>query len=152
RPPEPPLTAPAVPATWLCCTPAASCAPHASSESGDPCRTAPRPAPRYAAIAPAARWHAGGMRSAAERLIGRLRRYVADERVLGAIGDVPREVFVAPEPRAEAWRNRPLPIGEGQTISQPLVVARMAELLALTPEDRVLDVGTGSGYHAAILA
>ena len=92
------------------------------------------------------------MRTPAERLVGRLRRYVADERVLRAIAEVPRERFVAPEHRGEAWRNRPLPIGAGQTISQPLVVARMVELLALAPGDRVLDVGTGSGYHAAIRA
>jgi protein-L-isoaspartate(D-aspartate) O-methyltransferase len=54
--------------------------------------------------------------------------------------------------RGEAWENAPLPIGSGQTISQPLVVARMCELLELAPTDRVLDVGTGSGYHAALLA
>ena len=54
--------------------------------------------------------------------------------------------------RWAAWRNRPLPLACGQTISQPLVVARMCELLEVRPEDRVLDVGTGSGYHAAILA
>jgi protein-L-isoaspartate(D-aspartate) O-methyltransferase len=87
-----------------------------------------------------------------ERLIGRLRRHVADERVLVAIAEVPRQRFVPPEYRDAAWRNRPLPIGAGQTISQPLGVARMAEALDLAPEDRVLDVGTGSGYHAAILA
>ncbi|HEX8105744.1 MAG TPA: protein-L-isoaspartate(D-aspartate) O-methyltransferase, partial [Solirubrobacteraceae bacterium] len=59
---------------------------------------------------------------------------------------------VAPDQLAEAWENRPLPIGEGQTISQPLVVARMCALLELRPGVRVLDVGTGSGYHAALLA
>ena len=92
------------------------------------------------------------MRPAPERLARRLRRYVADERVLAAIAGVPRDRFVPPEYRGQAWRNAPLPIGAGQTISQPLVVARMAEVLSLTPEDRVLDVGTGSGYHAAVLA
>jgi protein-L-isoaspartate(D-aspartate) O-methyltransferase len=65
---------------------------------------------------------------------------------------VPRERFVPEDLRERAWENGPLPIGEGQTISQPLVVARMCELLRLTPGDRVLDVGTGSGYHAAVLA
>ena len=59
---------------------------------------------------------------------------------------------IAPTRNAEAWDNVPLPIGAGQTISQPLVVARMCELLELRESDRVLDVGTGSGYHAAILA
>jgi protein-L-isoaspartate(D-aspartate) O-methyltransferase len=77
---------------------------------------------------------------------------VADERVLAAIASVPRPCFVAPEDREHAWENIALPIGAGQTISQPLVVARMLELLRLTPTDRVLDVGTGSGYHAALLA
>src|SRR5262249_45796915 len=68
------------------------------------------------------------------------------------MGAVPRDLFV-PEPlAADAWDNVPLPIGCGQTISQPLVVARMCELLELSREDRVLDVGTGSGYHAAVLA
>jgi protein-L-isoaspartate(D-aspartate) O-methyltransferase len=65
---------------------------------------------------------------------------------------VPRDAFVPPELRDRAWEDGPLPIGEGQTISQPLVVARMCELLELTGGERVLDVGTGSGYHAAVLA
>ena len=89
---------------------------------------------------------------APERLINTLRRYVSDERVLAAIAEVPRDRFVPPDLRAEAWENIPLPIGSGQTISQPLVVARMCELLELTGDDTVLDVGTGSGYHAALLA
>ena len=89
---------------------------------------------------------------APERLINTLRRYVSDERVLAAIAAVPRDRFVPPDLRAEAWQNIPLPIGSGQTISQPLVVARMCELLELTGGDTVLDVGTGSGYHAALLA
>jgi protein-L-isoaspartate(D-aspartate) O-methyltransferase len=87
-----------------------------------------------------------------DRLAARLRRIVADERVLDAIAQVPRDVFVAGPWRWAAWRNRALPIACGQTISQPLVVARMCELLELRPEDRVLDIGTGSGYHAAVLA
>ena len=65
---------------------------------------------------------------------------------------VPREQFVPAELRGRAWENGPLPIGRGQTISQPLVVARMCELLRLQGCERVLDVGTGSGYHAAVLA
>jgi protein-L-isoaspartate(D-aspartate) O-methyltransferase len=85
-------------------------------------------------------------------LLAVLRRYIRDERVLAAIGAVPRELFVAPELRSRAWQNSPLPIGNGQTISQPLVVARMCEALELGGDERILDVGTGSGYHAAVLA
>jgi protein-L-isoaspartate(D-aspartate) O-methyltransferase len=89
---------------------------------------------------------------APDRLMSTLRRHVADERVLSVIASVPRERFVPPDLREEAWENIPLPIGAGQTISQPLVVARMCELLELTGDETVLDVGTGSGYHAALLA
>jgi protein-L-isoaspartate(D-aspartate) O-methyltransferase len=87
-----------------------------------------------------------------DRLLHTLRAHVRDKRVLEAMRAVPRDLFVPPELAAEAWQNAPLPIGAGQTISQPLVVARMCELLELTGAERVLDVGTGSGYHAAILA
>lgn len=72
--------------------------------------------------------------------------------MLQAIASVPREVFVPPSLRARAYENVALPIGHGQTISQPLVVARMLELLAPMPFERALDIGTGSGYHAALLA
>jgi protein-L-isoaspartate(D-aspartate) O-methyltransferase len=72
--------------------------------------------------------------------------------VLDAVRSVPRNLFVPEGLRGEAWDNVPLPIGAGQTISQPLVVARMCELLELGGRERVLDVGTGSGYHAALLA
>jgi protein-L-isoaspartate(D-aspartate) O-methyltransferase len=92
------------------------------------------------------------MPAAPERLMRTLRRYVDDERVLAAMADVPRDRFVPPDLLDEAWENIPLPIGAGQTISQPLVVARMCELLELTGDETVLDVGTGSGYHAAVLA
>jgi protein-L-isoaspartate(D-aspartate) O-methyltransferase len=85
-------------------------------------------------------------------LLAELRPLIADRRVLEAIAAVPRDAFVAPADRARAWDNVALGIGCGQTISQPLVVARMCELLAVEPGDRVLDVGTGSGYHAAVLA
>lgn len=73
-------------------------------------------------------------------------------RVRAAMSDVPRHEFVPPEQRSAAYRNAPLPIGHGQTISQPLVVALMTELLQLAKTDKVLEVGTGSGYQAAILS
>ena len=79
-------------------------------------------------------------------------RGVRDPRVLAAFRDVPRQRFVPPEYRARAFEDGPLPIGHGQTISQPYVVASMTEQLALEPGDRVLEIGTGSGYQAAILA
>jgi protein-L-isoaspartate(D-aspartate) O-methyltransferase len=90
--------------------------------------------------------------AASERLVRTLRRHIVDDRVLAAIAAVPRDRFVPPDLLPEAWENIPLPIGAGQTISQPLVVARMCELLELKGSETVLDVGTGSGYHAALLA
>lgn len=77
---------------------------------------------------------------------------IRDERVLMAIARVPREKFVDEAFEHKAWENTALPIGSGQTISQPYMVARMTELLGLTPESRVLEIGTGSGYQTAILA
>jgi len=88
----------------------------------------------------------------AAELAQRLRTAVDDERVLRAIAAVPRDRFVPAEHRSRAYENVALPTTGGQTISQPVVVARMLELLALTGAERVLDVGTGSGYHAALLA
>jgi len=79
-------------------------------------------------------------------------RGIRDERVLDAMARVPRHEFVRPENRDEAYEDHPLPIGEGQTISQPFVVAAMLEVLALRSEDVVLEVGTGSGYETAVLA
>ena len=79
-------------------------------------------------------------------------RGIRDERVLQAMGTVPREAFVPDVERAGAYGDGPLSIGGGQTISQPWVVARMTELLAVAPGDRVLEIGTGSGYQAAVLA
>ena len=79
-------------------------------------------------------------------------RDIRDERVLAAMAKVPRELFV-PEPlRERAYYDAALPIGSGQTISQPYMVARIAEELGLHGRERVLDVGTGSGYQAAVLA
>ena len=88
----------------------------------------------------------------ADRLVEELRPHVQDERVLAAIATIPRDLFVPRRLAAAAWENTALPIGAGQTISQPVVVARMCELLELHGDERVLDVGTGSGYHAAVLA
>lgn len=79
-------------------------------------------------------------------------RDIKDERVLAAMGKVPREAFVPPESRAVGYEDGPLPIGYDQTISQPYIVAFMTEQLRLKPSDRVLEIGTGSGYQAAILA
>ena len=85
----------------------------------------------------------------AERPVGQLP--VKDAAVLEAMRTVPRHVFVPKARRRLAYRDGPLPIGEGQTISQPYIVAIMTELLELTPESKVLEVGTGSGYQAAVL-
>jgi len=79
-------------------------------------------------------------------------RGVADPAVLRAMRVVPRHEFVPAGTRVDAYRDQPLPIGNGQTISQPYIVALMSELAAVRPGDRVLEVGTGSGYQAAILA
>lgn len=88
----------------------------------------------------------------AAELARRLRPAIADDRALAAMASIPRERFVPEPQRRRAYENVALPIPCGQTISQPLVVARMLELLALRPSEKVLDVGTGSGYHAALLA
>jgi len=77
---------------------------------------------------------------------------VSDKAVLAAMKTVPRHVFVPEVQRARAYRDSPLPIGHGQTISQPYMVAIMTELLDLDPTSRVLEIGTGSGYQAAVLA
>ena len=85
------------------------------------------------------------------RLLASLRTSITDERVLGAMERVPRERFVPPEHREMAYEDIPLPIGAGQTISQPFIVALMTEALGLTGTEKVLEIGTGSGYQAAIL-
>ena len=79
-------------------------------------------------------------------------RGIADERILEAMGAIPREAFVPDYARAEAYADEALPIEAGQTISQPLMVAKMTELLEVRPGDRILEIGTGSGYQAAVLA
>lgn len=79
-------------------------------------------------------------------------RGIRDPRVLQAMEQVPRHMFVLPTELDHAYSDNPLPIGAGQTISQPYIVAAMVEALAIVPEDRVLEIGTGSGYAAAVLA
>jgi protein-L-isoaspartate(D-aspartate) O-methyltransferase len=79
-------------------------------------------------------------------------RDVRDPAVLKAMARVPRHLFVPADVQSHAYDDRPLPIGEGQTISQPYIVAYMTEALQVTPEHRVLEIGTGSGYQAAVLA
>ena len=86
------------------------------------------------------------------RLIDRLRKEIPDERVIRAMERVPREAFVPEESRHLAYEDIPVPIGEGQTISQPYIVAMMVRALELRRTDKVLEIGTGSGYEAAILA
>lgn len=86
------------------------------------------------------------------QLIRELRRSgISDETVLTAMATVPRDEFVPQEYRDAAWEDHPLPIGSGQTISQPYIVAYMTALLELSPGDKALDVGTGCGYQAAVL-
>jgi protein-L-isoaspartate(D-aspartate) O-methyltransferase len=92
------------------------------------------------------------LQRARQALLAELAATVRDQRVLAAMARVPRERFVPPELLPYAYENRPLPIGFGQTISQPLIVAIMTEALALTGSEKVLEVGTGSGYQAAVLA
>ena len=77
---------------------------------------------------------------------------IKDDRVLDAIASIPRENFVDEALSHQAYDNRSLPIGSGQTISQPYIVAKMTELLRLTPNAKVLEIGTGSGYQTAVLA
>jgi len=79
-------------------------------------------------------------------------RVALSERVLAAMAEVPRHAFVPAEIRAYAYADQPLPLGYGKTISQPFIVALMTELLELTESDRVLEIGTGLGYQAAVLA
>lgn len=79
-------------------------------------------------------------------------RGVKDPRVLDAMRKIPREIFVPPEYRGSAYEDRPLPIGMGQTISQPYIVALMTEQLEVAGDMKVLEIGTGSGYQAAVLA
>jgi protein-L-isoaspartate(D-aspartate) O-methyltransferase len=85
-------------------------------------------------------------------LMAKLRLEIKDKRVLAVMSRLPREKFVPPESRPAAYEDRPLPIGHEQTISQPYIIALMTEALELTGGEKVLEVGTGSGYQTAILA
>ncbi len=79
-------------------------------------------------------------------------RDIKDPKVLEVMGRVPRHLFVEPSLKSQAYADHPLPIGEGQTISQPYIVALMTQILQIQPGERVLEIGTGSGYQAALLA
>ncbi|MCW2258067.1 protein-L-isoaspartate(D-aspartate) O-methyltransferase [Providencia alcalifaciens] len=88
-----------------------------------------------------------------KELLAQLRQQgIHDERLLDALSQVPRERFVDEALSHKAYDNIPLPIGYGQTISQPYIVAKMTALLSITPQDQVLEIGTGSGYQTAVLA
>ena len=97
-----------------------------------------------------------GMIQAIEKDVVQTRKYLDrqdfDEAVMKVMASVPRHEFVPEGQREKAYENRPLPIGHGQTISQPYIVALMTDLIETTPEMRVLEIGTGSGYQAAVLA
>lgn len=105
--------------------------------------------PRDPAGAPAARYVRERERMVEEQLV---RRGITDPRVLEAMRKVPRHLFVEEALRDRAYGDYPLPIGEGQTISQPYMVGIMSQLLRLTGREKVLEVGTGSGYQSAVLA
>ena len=92
------------------------------------------------------------MEEARRRLLDRLRKEIGDPKVVEAMERVPREAFVPASSASLAYEDAPLPIGEGQTISQPYIVAMMVSALELRQTDRVLEVGTGSGYQAAVLS
>ncbi|WP_026840537.1 protein-L-isoaspartate(D-aspartate) O-methyltransferase [Citrifermentans bremense] len=90
---------------------------------------------------------------ARKRMVAELvKRGITDQRVLGAMQEIPRHIFVEEAMSAQAYSDGSLPIGEKQTISQPYIVAKMTQLLALTGREKVLELGTGSGYQAAVLA
>lgn len=90
---------------------------------------------------------------ARKRMVGELvKRGITDQRVIGAMLEIPRHIFVEEAMAAQAYSDSSLPIGEKQTISQPYIVAKMTQLLRLTGREKVLELGTGSGYQAAVLA
>ncbi len=136
--------------------PPTSAPEHQDDEGPDGTSPPPAPAPVFASPAPPAGQERVRERTAmVERQIAHPpggRRRVTSPAVLDALRAVPRHVFVPRDLRRRAYLDTPLPIGHGQTISQPYMVALMTELLELTPETRVLEIGTGSGYQAAVLA
>jgi protein-L-isoaspartate(D-aspartate) O-methyltransferase len=91
-------------------------------------------------------------RAARESLVNKLGHEISDKRVLAVMSRLPRELFVLPENHRQAYEDQPLPIGNGQTISQPYIIALMTQSLELTGPEKVLEIGTGSGYQTAILA
>jgi protein-L-isoaspartate(D-aspartate) O-methyltransferase len=105
-----------------------------------------------AAEAVASDQYASARRRMVEQQLAAPARDITNRRVLAVMGKVPRHEFVSADVRALAYADRPLPIGHGQTISQPYIVAFMTEKLDPKPTDRVLEIGTGSGYQAAVLA
>ncbi len=107
------------------------------------------PLPRDPLGPPSARFARDRERMVAEQLV---RRGITDQRVLEAMRKVPRHLFVEEALRDRAYGDYPLPIGEGQTISQPYMVGIMTQLLRLTGQEKVLEIGTGSGYQTAVLA
>ena len=94
----------------------------------------------------------GSMKREKRDLFRNLRREIRDEKVLSAMEQVPRELFIPPESRHLAYKDIPLPIGESQTISQPFMVALMTSALELRGRERVMELGTGSGYQAAVVS
>ena len=103
-------------------------------------------------VGPHLRTEVVDLKSAKRQLFASIRAEVSDERLINAIGRVPREMFVPAESIDLAYEDKPLPIGQGQTISQPLIVALMIDALELRRTDRVLELGTGSGYQAALIS
>ena len=107
---------------------------------------------------PALAWGADGEAERRAAMVAQINLYARvdrepfEDRVMEAMGQVPRHEFVPEAERGNAYQNRPLPIGYSQTISQPYIVALMTDLLALGPDQVVLEIGTGSGYQAAVLA
>ena len=105
-------------------------------------------------LLPALTWAADPYQGRREKMVTEQieARGVRSASVLQAMRDVPRHLFVPPDMAAQAYEDHPLPIGNGQTISQPYIVALMTELLEIKPQHQVLEIGTGSGYQAAVLA